>query len=511
MLLCRSAVAQPNKIDSLETVVRNKSEIEKFEPLLHLAIAYYSNSQTGNALEIIKEAYVIAEHSADSAKIIRSARLLGQIYNHAGLNKEAENILAHVLPTARRLSPKENYPVFLTNLGYACMLQAKYDKAQDYNLEALKVWQNLKDDNWIAVTLHNMGLLHYKLKDNNKALRYFNETLELKKRINDPLDVDRLLINISLCHSYNHSFTEAKVYADSARSMCILLQCNDEVAEDINFSFGTIYFGTRDFVQAKNYFLKSFALASKLNDTRFQLDNLNYLTKIALRQGAKKQAREFLCTAENIIGKGTPFHLEESNIYNLLVQIYTGTSDYHQILYYQQKYADLKDFVYKDEVTNNLTRLEIDYVERKNKNTLASQNLRLSLQEISIHKQRQINLAVGVIILILATVAFLIYRNTLVKKRIGVALGKRVHERTQEIENNVKTVSQAASERNIHVRKISEEFYNSLASMNQLLRSSTNVHQTENELFYTKKLDEATRELHNSLQSLENKLHIRKQ
>ena len=70
----------------------------------------------------------------------------------------------------------------LNGLAYASISKANYDKALKYLFESLELKKIDGDKFEISVALHNIGLVYYKLDDSDKALKYYQEALNLRMK-----------------------------------------------------------------------------------------------------------------------------------------------------------------------------------------------------------------------------------------------------------------------------------------------------------------------------------------
>ena len=129
----------------------------------------------------------------------------------------------------------------------------------------------------------------------------------------------------------------------------------------------------KKFNEAKAYFRKSYNASKEKNDTRFQLDNIDYLAQIYIKKGEWDQALALLKKAESVILDGSSYNLETIKIYAQFSKAYRQKGDFQKTALYQEKYIALKDSIYSEELTTNLMKVEADYLERENKAKIAAQ------------------------------------------------------------------------------------------------------------------------------------------
>jgi signal transduction histidine kinase/tetratricopeptide (TPR) repeat protein len=488
-----SVYSQQSKIDSLEVVIKDRSGIERYDPIISLVREYaaYNDSE---AYKRVLEAKEIAFQYGDSAKIVNSSRIVGQLLNRLTRPKEAEDILLKTLPIAKRNNLRSDYKIMLSNLALAYTIQAKYDKALEVNFQTLLMREEDKDEAEISVSLNNIGLVYFKLKNYEKALDYYDRALNLKRKVNDRSFLDRLLVNIGLCYNQLKNFTNAHKYFQLAFKECGD-NCNEQTRIEGNFGLGVSYYGKQEFTKAKEYFNLSYSIAKKNNNTRFEAENLIYLAHIFVRQNDNVAAIKALVECEQIAIKwGYNEVLIET--YKEFSKLYDKSKDYENASAYQNKYIHLKDSIYSETLIKNLARIQTDYEERENKAIIAT-------KEEVIQRQHSLNIAIGIIaVLALLLIFVLVYTNR-ARKRVNLALteaneiielknkelDKKVAEKTADLEVANESLSQVNEELDNFIYKTSHDIRGPLASLKGICNVALMDVKDLTALDYLRKLD----------------------
>lgn len=456
---------QRQKIDSLQSLIQSSTGISKYDPLISLVRLHGTVNSNAIALELAKEARQLAFQAADTARIVQSSRIVGQLLNRLLMHKEAEMVLTEMLPVAKRHNLRTDHSAILNSLAVINTYYAKYDKALDMNFQALTFRQQDGDEDAIATTLNNIGVLYYKLNDYARGLSYFKQALQLRQKLNDDFERETFLANISLCHAQMNNLSGAKLFADSALSYCLRKRCKNDARVDAYFSLGMVYFLQKKTKEAEGFFLRSYHLAGQLQNVRYQLDNINYLADIYILRKEMGKATLYLETAEKLIAKSGSFNLEMIKIFKRFSQVYDKTGDFKNALRYQKKYNQLKDSIYNDKLTKNLMKLEAAHLEKQNQARIAAQNEVLALKDSAIERQIALNILVGIVAVMAVLLAVSLFRSNLQKQRINLVLDERVKERTRQFEENSVMLKGALNEKNISIEKTSEQLRNTLASI----------------------------------------------
>jgi tetratricopeptide (TPR) repeat protein len=466
LLASFSAQCQKHQIDSLTEVLDHVSNTEKFDALIHLT-KVSAKTDNQRALEFAEQARNLALNEGDSLHIVTSSRLVGQLFNRLSRYRDAEATLLQILPVAERTGPRHDYKVILGNLAVSYTFQVKYDKALGFNFEALRLQRADADTSELGHLLGNIGVVYYKLRDYERSLEYFNEALLLRQKARINESVDQTLMNASLAYANLRDFTNAKIFADSALTICAA-GCTEEIIMQYEYNQGSINYELKQFDAAEQYFLKSYAIARKINP-RFQMDNIIYLAKIYTQRGKDSLALKYLREAEAI---DEPFNVERIKVYEEFIQLYRKRNDIQKLTTYQLKYIKVKDSTFREEMTINLMKAETKFLELENKARIQSQTQLLVLKEQSINNQRlSIGLMFGAATILLVIVMMLV-RNFMRKMAANKLLTVRIDERTKEIKGNhavlremIRTQDEVLMETGRFIQSSLEHIHNKCESM----------------------------------------------
>ena len=495
-----SAGQEKNKIDSLNAEIENRSGIDKYDPLISLVVAYASTDYS-KALDKINEAFVLAHQHGDTAKIVKAGRIKGQILNKLDRVKESTDILSQMLPMAKRNNFKNDYKIILNSLAYAHALQADYANALNYNFQSLELREADGDKSAIAITLTNIGFVYYKMQNIQDAVQYFDRALKLKREVNDKHELDRVLINLGLCYNQLKNFEVSEKYLRDAFEVCGD-NCDPQIKTEGEFALGSSYFNQGKFEEAKTHFNISLTFAVQTHSPRFEAENYFNLSRIAITQSRPELAEESLNKLQEIALK--------NNYTELLLQSYRQfsilnikTNDYKKASDYQNKYIQLKDSVFSDELIRNLATVQTNYAERVNLKTIAD-------KEEVIERQRILNVAIVIIAILASLLIFVLYWSNHVKKKVNQALSdakliiedqnrqllssnfnldKELKEKNTELQRANESLSKVNEELDNFIYKTSHDIRGPLASLKGMCNVALmDVHDPV-ALNYLKKLD----------------------
>jgi tetratricopeptide (TPR) repeat protein len=506
LILVLSALQmQAQEIDSLEKLITGKAGIAKAVPLIELGFEYL-RIDTIKAAKCGMEAYNIGILSKDSLIIVDGGRLWAHALRIQGKIDSSMVLYSRTLTIAKK--KRYIHQILKISNGYAVahINKANYDKALELYFEYLNMPEAKDDSYTLASVYNNMGLVYFKLKDYRKALVFYERSLELKKGLGDQFDLDQLYINIGLGHAYLGDTLEARMYIRKCLAVC-KQYCSDLIATQADYAYGLIEFNLNNLETAERFFIKAYRTAKRTREIRYQLDNIDYLSQIYMKNGMNEQALKYLKEAETLIHTGLPYRLELINIYMRFSEVFTRIKNFKLTAYYQQRYIQLKDSTYNEELTTNLMRIEADYLERENQAKIVSQNQVILLNEEAIKRQNFLNISISGIAIVLVVLAIVLFKNNKQKRMINELLELRVRERTRELEVNRNELIRACSERDLLIDKTAQSIQSSLASIKGICQVGLKDISEPGARLYIQKVEETSDSLSNSLNAL---LHIQR-
>lgn len=441
---------QQQKVDSLSALVEDSRGLDKYEPLVSLARAYYASSDNIRALESAKEARLIALEFGDTSKIVTSSRMVGQLLNTLERGLEAEPYLLDVLPVARRNNLRSELKNILNNLAVACIVQAKYDRALDYNFQTLMLREQDNDADEINVSLNNIGVVYFKLKNFPKALEYYTRALNLLEKAENKYFMERLLVNIGLCYNQLGKYDEAEKFINRGFDQCGS-SCNDPMIVEGKFGLGIAHYSRNNFSEALEHFNESYSVAQRSQNKRFEAENLFFIGRIYSRQKENLLAIEALRKCETI-SSASGYNELLIDVYKEFSLVYKQLKDHEKASYYQDRYINIKDSVYSADLIKNLATIQTKFEERENLATIAA-------KEEVIQRQRALNISIVIIAVLASLLIFVLYRSNQVKKKVNQALSEAkaiIEDQNRQLLSSNYSLDRELKEKNIDLEKANE-------------------------------------------------------
>ena len=509
--LCFCLRAQNNTVDSLLSVIEKAdSENELLDAKVALTMEY-TEIDFKIAFEHAVESYDLAIELGDSAHIVTTGRLKGQLLRRLDNLKGAIKSLSEVEPIALRNKFDDDYKKILNALAVAYMYKADYDKALQYHFKSLVLRENEGDKAEMSISLNNIGLIYVSLKNYEAAIKYLDRCIELKNEVNDTYDLDGAYLNRGLCKVQLKKFKEAREDLESSLSICGK-KCDYGLIE---YLLGESSFGLNNMDEAEMHFKRSLEISISSGSKRYQAENFIYLGAIAIGKRQYDNAVIFLNKAEALAASGD-YNQLLVDCYKQFSHLYNQLRDYKNQAYYQHKYISLKDSLFREDLVKNIAKVETDYAERENIATIAS-------NEIVIKQSRELNIAVAVIALLAGLLVLVLQFGNRNIKRVNAKLSEAkevIQEKNLELANKNKeldfqvekktadlakansSLKQVNDELDNFIYKTSHDIRGPLASLKGMCNVALMDVQDAVALDYLKKLDATAERLNTILTRL---------
>jgi signal transduction histidine kinase len=454
------------KVDSLTAILKNAPATTQLDVLSEL-FKQYNQVDYNTALGYAKKFDQLARQLGDSTKIVEGGRKVAYSLLDLGRNEEAIEILLTVLGIAERNKAqlpdiKKQIKFILNNTGLAYNHLGNYDKALEYHYRSLLVREEEGDKKSTGTALNNLGNVFTNLKDHKKAIEYYQRAIDIKKEIGDNSNLDGILINLG--QSYK-SVGEYRKSIDTFKEGFAICEpnCTDNTRMEGLLGLGSAYAGIKDFKKAEECFLTSLAISKGQNNSRFQINNLYNLGVVEMEKGNNEKSLSYLNQAL-ALAEQSDFVVFLMQIYQRLATVYGKKSDYKKTALFLEKYTQLKDSIYSDELIKNLAKVQTNFAERENIKTIEEKNQVLLLKEELINRQRaQYAFIVTITSLIMVLALVLLWANRKqrnISNQLALAkegLEEKVLLRTRELQSSNEKLRKARNDLDHFLYKTSHD------------------------------------------------------
>lgn len=262
----------------------------------------------------------------------RSLNNMGIIYEQLGEYTKALDLYIQALRIDESKNNKSGAANKKGNIGNVFLKQNQYDKALEYYFEVIELDKAAPDKNRLAEVYGNMGFAYWKIGETNKAMEYYTKAMEINAGVGNKKLLSENFANIAMIYDEEKKYEQAIDYSDKA------LKLQEEISDMVGIAtvlgnVGAMYLDRGMFVEAEKNLIRAKTIADSIGEKQVQLD-----------------------------------------IYSSLCSLYIKKEQYHEALIYQQKVMLLKDALFNQKQTAEITRKEVTYYAEKKQDSLNTEN-----------------------------------------------------------------------------------------------------------------------------------------
>jgi serine phosphatase RsbU (regulator of sigma subunit)/tetratricopeptide (TPR) repeat protein len=265
-----------------------KSKFKNHEASILTAMgnSYFDKGNYGKALESYIGADKIYEILRDENGIIQVAMNMGLVYDEQNLFDKALEQYNIVLIRAKALGNKKSYADCLNLLG-GLYYQKDDFKALKYWEEALEIYKVINDTDGIMTCLGNIAVIYQERGNYDKALSNLKIYLSYRKKAQDKKGIVAAFHNIALVYKDKKDYPNAISYLDS----CVFIGKKISDFGDLIETYHTLHEIYRD--QNKlDKALKYYELSAMAKDSLQSQTQNNQLIEMSTKYGTEKKETE---------------------------------------------------------------------------------------------------------------------------------------------------------------------------------------------------------------------------
>ncbi len=386
-------------------------------------------------IEILKKKLEEEKTKKDNKAIVI---ILNDIMNKYILLHKPKEVIQYCFEILPYYENNDNTKLHKANtiqlLGHTHLLLGKYEKAMEFLLQALDLFKALKDDFQVAYSLRMIGSVHQglgdfekslsslfsaseileskkktidkeklikpkrnlgnvyeligilygKLKQPEKAEKFFNFSLKIYEELNEQFGISKILNNLGVLFSETNPMKTLKFYKKSLEIVKTLKAFSLEAAYTNNI--GGVYEDIKDYENAIIYYMKALKICEENKIDKWDINIFHYLGNTYFKKQEYNTAIDFAAKSLNIAIKNSDGELTRDN-YQLLSKIYKQKGESSLALDFYEKYSVVKDKILNSEMIRKISGLQAKFEETskqlidvKKFNSLITSSLKKSMQ-----------------------------------------------------------------------------------------------------------------------------------
>ncbi|HRP31436.1 MAG TPA: sensor histidine kinase [Agriterribacter sp.] len=179
-----------------------------------------SHKHLGNfpdALNFFQQSIAYNEKYKDTDRLAGTYASLAQLHYEKNDTTKAKQTIQDVFTLLENKPTGRPYLIALHTLANIEAQNGNYEKAMDLDIKGMQLSEKANNEAAKITFQDNLARCYlYFLKDYDKAKFYFNQNLNIDKKLNNPNWIADTYINLAEVETAEKKFTTAKIYLDSA-------------------------------------------------------------------------------------------------------------------------------------------------------------------------------------------------------------------------------------------------------------------------------------------------------
>lgn len=454
------------KVDSLLHLLETHTAIDRAEVLW--AVAYelfdYDNPKAHFYAE---RAFNEVWKKGDSLQIVKVGTTYAQLERRMGNLDRAVKIGEDLLYIARRNDYKFHIKKLLNVLGSIHVSKERFDNALSCYYESLRLRREDGDSSELALAFMNIGFVHYKLGDHEISLEYTKDAIKWFNARRDSATIMGCYNNLAANYRDMKDIRRAKSYYFKAISYDKQL-LDEGITSSLNVGLAMTYLDEGNLDSAQYFSQLSLESGKRMRDQWSVVLAYLTLSDIWLIREEISRSQTYLTRADSIARVSAyPFLklLVLKHKGNFLTKIGKTVDALATVNLYWSR----NDSIFHGATRARIKDIQIQNAQRENELKLQSQASILALKDESLEQHRRMLVIITALLMLVAVMAFELYRAYRKKANINKLLDLRVVERTQELGRQRDYLQHRVDEERINKQRIFSEVQAQLNTLKGLL------------------------------------------
>ena len=353
----------------------------------------------------------------DTARADRKVKTYNELFR-ANLQSDPVKALGfarEALDLAMTIDDQKGMAASYNNLGVVYRNQGALDKALEYYLVSLRIYEVLENKEGIATTKNNISTIYAIKKEYGQAMKYLEESYNLFVALKDQ---PRIIGSMNNLGNLN---MEIRLYEKAIRNFSEASQLSEKIGmkfADPLLNLGNIYFRQENYQRAVEQYEKALAIEHEAGN---RLGALNALTNLGIvytkaRQPAK--AQQYLEQAESLSEELEAFSFLPS-VYKSWSENYAHAGNWKAAYDMQLKYDAIREQVFGEESTRKIAQMEmlVDFQEKEKEFDLLRKEAEITSLELRNSRLFIISIVLGAFVIIGGLNLTLLSKKKILKRK----------------------------------------------------------------------------------------------
>ncbi len=363
-------------------------------------------------------------------------------------------------------SYKVQYAEASNGMGIISRREGNYALALEYYHKCLNIEKEIRAERG-GNTLMNIGVIYREMENYEKALEYVGKGLAIAKEMKDSVNYAANNNVLGMVYRRMKDYDKALECYNESLEMSILINDKDNIAQSYN-NIGAVYYRQNKVEEALVYLKKAFQIHLETNNqdgiVRHHQNLISIYNKLGDTRNALKEAR-IAYKSYTEMGR----NVELSQVARHLSRLYAKTNNYEKAYFHYKEYITLKDSVFNEKATREVTQKEMQFA--FDKQLMADSLARAEKERLvemehkqEIHQQNTLMFGGGIILLLVVIFSIIIFnRLKLTRRQKSIIVDQKmvVDQKNKEITDSINYAQRIQSAILPSIKNIKTSFPNS--------------------------------------------------
>ncbi len=443
------------EMDSISKLPPDTNKVIAYNDLIW-RISYFDSI---NSVRCATRSINLANRLAYWKGVATAQKNLGAYYYYHADYQEALKLYKSSLENFEKAKYKKGEAIAYKNLGNIYSQLGNWESALTFYFQSLKLREEINDVLGKAKTLSSIGILFSSVPGyEDSSLVYFNRSLKVFKEVDDKYSISKTYLGISGLYYniyVNNKNDKNKQFAMRDSAILYARQCI-KVSNEIGVTrlaatayqaVGATYLDVKQYDSAYVYLTKSLKIREENNNEFGIVNSLKALGNFYFQKGDYKNSIKHLKRGLEL-SKKIETDQVTSEIMSSLADNYFQQKNYKLAYLSYHAHAQLKDSLYNDSKTQEMTQLSMQYeFDKKQKLQELEQQQKDAIQQAKIKRQKLVSIFFIIGFVMMLIFAFFIYKSYKQKAKTNKMLESKNNEITSKNAQLNKSNAEIAAQR----------------------------------------------------------------
>jgi len=252
-----------------------------------LSLIYSTKGYAHKAIEYSIEAVKIAENLGNVNSLVKGYYFLGRAYYNLDDIPKAQWYYNKVLTAVNSTKDKTLAAFVYVDMGLVYLRNELWEEAEQSIFAGMELSKKLSVNRGLAYGNYALGKLNYRQQYNDKAVEYFNLSLEAYEQINDAIGKASALEGLAKVAIERHQYKEGEGHLKAALAFARQSRATN-LSKVLYMDLSDLYASSGDFKQSMRYY----RMYNVVKDSIFNKDRNREIAEIEIKHNAQVLARE---------------------------------------------------------------------------------------------------------------------------------------------------------------------------------------------------------------------------